>query len=105
MGDVTAGVVCVAQTIGGDSLYGCLTDGGWGRRKGSAMDPLLTLEEEAELEVRASLCPIEQLSSWARQMGGDSAAIPGIHCPRTSRSSLVFGNRQLLCLDSQWGQR
>lgn len=27
MGDVTAGVVCVAQTIGGDSLYGCLTDG------------------------------------------------------------------------------
>lgn len=69
------------------------------------MDPLLTLEEGAELEVRASLCPTEQLSSWAGQVGGDSAAIPSIYCPRTSRSSLVFGNRQLLCLDSQWGQR
>lgn len=67
------------------------------------MDPLLTLEESAGLGVRASPCPIEQLSSWARRVGGDSAAIPSIHCPRTSRSSLAFGDRQLLCLHSQWG--
>lgn len=68
------------------------------------MDPLLTLEEGAGLGVRASPCPAEQLSSWARRVGRDSAAIPGIHCLRTSRSSLAFGDRQLLCVDSQWGQ-
>lgn len=67
------------------------------------MDPLLTLEEGTGLGVRASPCPAEQLSSWARRVGGDSAAIPSIHCPRTSRSFLAFGDRQLLCLDSQWG--
>lgn len=54
--------------------------------------------------VRTSPCPTEHLSSWARRVGEDSAAIPSIHCPRTSGSSLVFGDRQLLCLDSQWGQ-
>lgn len=65
---------------------------------------MLTLEEGTGLGVRPSPCHEEQLSSWARRVGGDSAAIPGIHCPRTSRSSLAFGDRQLLCLDSQWGK-
>lgn len=68
------------------------------------MDPLLTLKEKVGLGVRPCPCPTEQLSSWDRRVGGDSAAIPSIHCPRTSRSSLAFGDRQLLCLDSQWGQ-
>lgn len=76
----------------------------WGRRKGSVMDPLLTLEEKVGLGVRPCPCSTEQLSSWDRRVGGDSAAISSIHCPRTSRSSLAFGDRQLLCLDSQWGQ-
>lgn len=39
MGDATAGVVCVAQTIGGDSLYGCLTDGEWGKEEGISDGP------------------------------------------------------------------
>lgn len=104
-GDVTAGAdVCMAQTIGGDSLYGCLTDGSGGRRKGSVMsDPLLTLEGRGlGWGIRAASCPAEQL---ARQVGGDSLSChPSIHCLRTSKSSLAFGDRQLLCLDSQWGQ-
>lgn len=68
------------------------------------MNPLLTLEEGPGVGVKASPFPAGQLSSWARRVGGDSAAVPSIHCPRTSRSSLAFGDRQLLCLDSQWGQ-
>lgn len=43
------------------------------------------------------------MSSWARRVGGDSAAIPSIYCPRTNRSSLASGDRQLLCLDSAVG--
>lgn len=50
------------------------------------------------------LRPAEQLSSWARGVGENSAAILRIHCPKTSRSSLAFGDRQLLCLNSQQGQ-
>lgn len=97
---MTAGVgLCVAQSIGGDSLCGCLTDGSGGLRKGSVRDPLLTVEEGAGVGVEASAC----VSSWARRVGGDSAAIPSIHCPRTNRSSLASGDRQLLCLDSAEG--
>lgn len=54
--------------------------------------------------VRASSCSSGQLSSWARWVGEDSAAILSIHCPETSRSSLAFGDRQLLCLNPQQGQ-
>lgn len=37
-------------------------------------------------------------------MGEDSAATLNSHCPKTSRSSLTLGDRQLLCLNSQQGQ-
>lgn len=59
------------------------------------MHPLLTLEERGlGWGVRAASCPAEQL---ARQVGGDSLSChPSIHCPRTSESSLAFGDRQLL---------
>lgn len=38
------------------------------------------------------------------RVGEDSAVILSIHCPKTSRSSLALGDRQLLCLNSQQGQ-